>query len=51
MNQVYVCKECGLELKVVKECDECGTEEHSAACGCAEGCSFDCCGNPMTLKS
>ncbi len=49
MNQVYVCESCGLELKVVKECDECG-EESSAACGCKEACSFECCGEPMKLR-
>jgi len=52
MNQVYVCESCGLELKVVKECSECGMETSSSAeaCGCAQGCSFDCCGSPMKLR-
>jgi len=53
MNQVYVCESCGLELKVVKECSECGVETSSSsaeACGCAQGCSFDCCGSPMKLR-
>jgi len=51
MNQVYVCEDCGLELKVVKECEECKPEAPTAACGCAEGCSFECCGEPMKLRS
>ena len=51
MNEVYVCESCGLELKVVKECSECGTPSQSEeSCGCAQGCSFDCCGNPMKLR-
>jgi hypothetical protein len=50
MNQVYVCGTCGLELKVVKECTECGTETSSESCGCVEECSFECCGGPMTLR-
>jgi hypothetical protein len=50
MDQVYVCEDCGLELKVVKECDECGTEAPAETCGCAQGCSFDCCGSPMRLR-
>ncbi len=51
MNQVYYCGNCGLELKVVKECTECGTEkESSATCGCVEECSFECCGEPMKLR-
>jgi hypothetical protein len=50
MNQVYVCGTCGLELKVVKECNECGTETTSESCGCVEECSFECCGGPMTLQ-
>ncbi|MDW5563352.1 MAG: hypothetical protein SA339_09010 [Methanomassiliicoccus sp.] len=52
MDQVYVCESCGLELRVVKECSECGTETSSSqSCGCVEGCSFDCCGSPMRLQS
>ncbi|MBI0583645.1 MAG: hypothetical protein ISF22_05390 [Methanomassiliicoccus sp.] len=50
MDQVYVCGECGLELKVVKECTECGTEQSSQSCGCVQECSFDCCGSPMRLQ-
>lgn len=52
MNQVYVCESCGLELKVVKECSECGPAPSSSSttCGCDEGCSFDCCGGPMKLR-
>ena len=34
MGQVYVCGECGVELKVVNECKECGTT--SSSCGCEE---------------
>ncbi|HOL08038.1 MAG TPA: hypothetical protein PKX44_07155 [Methanomassiliicoccaceae archaeon] len=51
MDQVYVCEGCGLELKVVKECKECGTEERTEACECPQGCTFDCCGGPMQLRS
>ncbi|KQM12469.1 hypothetical protein AOA80_01975 [Methanomassiliicoccales archaeon RumEn M1] len=50
MNQVYVCEDCGLELKVVKECEECGTTAPAETCGCVQGCSFDCCGSPMKLQ-
>jgi hypothetical protein len=51
MDQTYLCGSCGLELRVVKECEECGTETSSESeCGCAEGCSFECCGEPMKLR-
>jgi len=43
LGQVYVCKECGLELKVVKECD-CSEQ----ACGCE---TMACCGGGLTLRS
>jgi hypothetical protein len=43
LGQVYVCKDCGLELKVVKECD-CSEGE----CSCE---SISCCNGDMTLKS
>jgi hypothetical protein len=49
LGQVYVCEECGLELKVVKECKECGQEDE--ACGCTEHCTFACCGEDMKLKA
>ncbi len=48
LGEVYVCETCGLELKVVKECDECG--EDADSCACEEHCSFDCCGEEMKLK-
>ena len=46
-GQVYICDECGLELKVVKECKECSTE--TKECGCGD-CSFVCCDKPLKLK-
>jgi hypothetical protein len=46
LGQVYVCKDCSLEIKVVKQCEECGSEEEGT-CG---PCSFTCCGHPMKLK-
>lgn len=49
LGEVYVCEECGLELKVVKECDECG--EDADSCECTEHCSFECCGEEMKLKA
>lgn len=49
LGEVYVCEECGLELKVVKECAECG--EDADSCECTEHCSFECCGAEMKLKA
>ena len=46
MDQVYMCRECGLEMKVVKECTECGTGNE---CGCGP-CTFVCCDRDMSLK-
>jgi hypothetical protein len=46
LGQIYVCGECGLELQVVKECEECGEE---GECGLEE-CTFECCGEEMKLK-
>ncbi|MGB2984047.1 MAG: hypothetical protein WBC63_09370 [Candidatus Bipolaricaulia bacterium] len=42
LGQVYTCNDCGLELKVVKECD-CSTE----SCSCDETSR---CGGGITLK-
>jgi hypothetical protein len=44
IDEVYVCEDCGLELKVVKECDS-GAE---GACAC--GCVLSCCEKPLTRK-
>lgn len=48
LNQVYVCGDCGLELKVVKECEEVGMPEEECSCEVHGG--FECCGEPLTLK-
>ena len=48
-GQILVCLDCGLEFEVVKECEECGEQEGS--CGCEEHCEFQCCGEPMVLKT
>ena len=42
LGQVYVCKECGLEMKVVRECD-CTDDD----CSCS---TPNCCGGGMELK-
>jgi hypothetical protein len=47
VGQVYMCEECGLELRVVKECTECAAE---AECSCVDECEFECCGEPLKLK-
>jgi len=48
LGEVYVCEECGLELKVVKECKEVGLPEEE--CSCAVHGGFECCGEPLKLK-
>ena len=32
MGEVYACEDCGLELKVVKECRSCGTPAEDCKC-------------------
>lgn len=46
LGQTYVCEDCGLELKVVAECKECGAE----TCSCDAPCTFECCGEPLQLR-
>ena len=46
LGQVYVCEECGLELKVVKECTGHAAEE---ACACETETGFVCCGGSLKL--
>ena len=47
MGSIYKCGDCGLELKVVKECSECGTSADEC---CHETCVFTCCDKPLALK-
>jgi len=51
-GEVYYCEECGLELKVMKECKE--ASEGSDSCGCdteAETCcEIMCCDKPLSKK-
>jgi hypothetical protein len=46
-GQVYMCKGCGLELEVVKECNECGSSEDECK---HQACEFTCCDEPLRLK-
>jgi len=48
-GQVFVCEDCGLELEVIKECEECGPDSDKA-CGYEE-CEFKCHGKALRLKS
>jgi hypothetical protein len=43
VGEIYVCESCGMELQVLKGCDE------GSACSCAE--DLQCCGKPLTLKT
>jgi hypothetical protein len=49
LGQIYVCGDCGLELQVVQECNECGESVEDCACG--EPCTFECCGETLKLKT
>jgi len=52
-GEIYVCEECGIEVKVVKECQEVG----APAAGCEHGdpgddhCAFRCCGADLKKKA
>jgi hypothetical protein len=46
-GQIYTCEDCGLEIEVIQECDECMDEEGSCA---HEECKFICCDKELTLK-
>jgi hypothetical protein len=51
-GEVYACGECGLELKVVKECKDAKKDADSCSC-CGEEdicCDITCCGEPLTIK-
>jgi len=45
-GDVYVCKECGLEIEVKKECKDDKCSEGS----CGSDCTFTCCGKELKKK-
>lgn len=50
-GEIYMCKDCGLELKVVKQCRDSG--KPGAKCGCEsdeEPCAIACCGKELVKK-
>ena len=51
VGEIYACGGCGLELKVVKNCNHSGQDECCDACADESAdCTFSCCGAPMTIK-
>jgi len=46
LNQVWVCETCGLEIKIVKECD-CLQE---GATTCKPDDCLTCCDKPLKIK-
>ena len=50
-GEIYVCEDCGLELQVLKECEDAGTPAEDCECHIAdEACGFSCCGKPLVKK-
>ncbi|MDD5232611.1 MAG: hypothetical protein PHG91_04375 [Syntrophales bacterium] len=51
-GQIYVCEECGIELQVVKSCEDLGKTEEECRCAVPEdsACVFSCCGEELRLK-
>ena len=48
VGEVYACKECGRELKVVRECRDAGLPPEQ--CRCAP-CTLVCCGEELVKKA
>ncbi len=53
VSQVFVCEKCGLELKVIKECQD--ARKSHGQCSCehdenSECCNISCCGEDLKLK-
>lgn len=50
VGEIYTCPDCGIELEVVKACDD--TKASADKCGCEsehDG-GFSCCGRELELK-
>ncbi len=47
-GDIYVCKDCGLQLQVIKQCKDYGVPpEESSCCDTPEECELTCCGKPL----
>ena len=50
-GEIYVCKDCGLELQVIKECKDVGKPAEECGCHTTAGpCTFSCCGQDMVKR-
>jgi hypothetical protein len=51
-GEIYICRECGLELMAVNECRDSGKASTSCSChdDTHEECSISCCGQDMEKK-
>jgi hypothetical protein len=47
VGQIYYCSDCGLEIRVVKECTSCAAEDSTCS---EETCTFSCCDSELKLK-
>jgi len=43
---VYFCEDCGIEIQILKGCQECCGDHNNGDCDCR----FECCGKPLTKK-
>jgi hypothetical protein len=51
-GDIYVCGECGLELKVTRQCKDATKGADACGCGCEDDicCDLECCGKPLVKK-
>ncbi len=49
LNDVYECPDCGLQLKIIKECRDSG-EPVDECCGTKENCALICCGHELVKR-
>lgn len=50
-GDIFTCGECGIELQVIKECEDANLSAEE--CGChdeEDQCAFSCCGKPLIRK-
>ena len=51
-GEIYVCEECGVELQVIKECNNIGIPAEQCKCHSGdETAGFFCCGKELVKKA
>lgn len=51
-GDIYICEDCGMEIKVIKQCKDYGTPADNCTCATSKNhCALSCCGKDLVKKA